>query len=549
LDPQRGTRWAPVAVRRASPLIVVRDATSYAEPKPVHHAPAHMSVAPTQGNQVRLAELLAALTLATDLANEFPPEKALRNALLAVGLGRELGLEDSDLSDAYYLALLRYLGCTGSSHEEALAAGGDDNRLRATFAAADHANPADLARAAARRVFRDPLRGTRMMASLLGARALMLAIHANNCEAGQRLASRLGVSADVSAGLTQIFNRWDGRLVGGAGEATSLPARIAHFVHAAELIHRFEGRRAVVAVVSRRSGTDFDPAISAAFLAASDSLLEAIEGESHWDQALEAEPRPWLQVRAVGLDRLIEAFADFADLKSPYTLGHSRFLAELVEAAGGGPELRRAALLHDLGRVSVPNGIWEKPGPLNAAEWERVRLYPYHTERILTRSTLLRSYARVASSQQELLDGSGYHRGLATAALPPAARLLAAADHFRAMIEERPHRAALPPARAAAELEAEVLAGRLDADAVAAVLTAAGRQPLRSTRHYPAGLSGREVEVLRLVARGHTNREIARTLVISEATVHHHVLHVYGKIGASSRAGAALFALEHDLLH
>jgi DNA-binding CsgD family transcriptional regulator len=196
----------------------------------------------------------------------------------------------------------------------------------------------------------------------------------------------------------------------------------------------------------------------------------------------------------------------------------------------------------------VPNSIWDKAGRLTAAEGERVRLHPYYTERILTQSPVLRPLAHLAGSHHERRDGSGYHRGTTGGALSTGARILAAADAYQAMIEERPYRAALPPSEAARQVEADVGAGRLDPEAAHAVLTAAGHVRRRTRPSWPAGLSDREVEVLRLVARGKTDKEIGRVLIIAEVTVHHHVRHVYDKIGVSTRAGAALFAMEHDLI-
>jgi DNA-binding CsgD family transcriptional regulator len=153
----------------------------------------------------------------------------------------------------------------------------------------------------------------------------------------------------------------------------------------------------------------------------------------------------------------------------------------------------------------------------------------------------------IAGQHHERNDGSGYHRGAAAPQLSLASRVLAAADAYRDLVEERPHRRALPPAEAAHRLSSEVTAGRLDADAVAAVLGVAG-QRAGALRARPAGLTERQVEVLRLVARGLTNREVAERLVISSRTAEHHVQDVYTRIGVSSRAGAALFAMEHGLL-
>jgi HD-GYP domain-containing protein (c-di-GMP phosphodiesterase class II)/DNA-binding CsgD family transcriptional regulator len=247
--------------------------------------------------------------------------------------------------------------------------------------------------------------------------------------------------------------------------------------------------------------------------------------------------------------------AQFADLKSPFTTGHSGGVSDLAAAAATRcrlPEadvaaVRHAALVHDLGRVGVPNGIWDKPGPLSSAEWEQVRLHPYYGERVLARSSGLARLGAVAGLHHERVDGGGYHRGMPGTLLPPPARILAAADVYYAMTEPRPYRPALTPDRAAAELRRAVRAGHLDGTAAEAVLEAAGHRVHRK-RDWPSGLSAREVEVLRLVARGLSNRAIAGQLVISESTVAHHVQHVYTKIGVATRAGATLFAMQHALL-
>ncbi len=210
--------------------------------------------------------------------------------------------------------------------------------------------------------------------------------------------------------------------------------------------------------------------------------------------------------------------------------------------------VRRAGLLHDLGRVGVSAGIWGKPGPLTEGEWERVRLHPYYTERILTRSAALTPLGALAALHHERLDGSGYHRQVASAQLPPAARILAAADVYHALTEPRPHRSAYTPAAAADEACRMMQAGRLDREAVNAVLSAAGHRVRAVRREWPGGLSEREVEVLRLLARGLSNRQMAPILSISEKTVSHHIQHIYDKIDVSTRAAATLFAMRHDLI-
>lgn len=210
--------------------------------------------------------------------------------------------------------------------------------------------------------------------------------------------------------------------------------------------------------------------------------------------------------------------------------------------------IRQAGFAHDVGRVGISVAIWDKPGPLTESERERVRLHPYYTDRVLARPHTLAHLASIAALHHERLDGSGYYRGGAAAQLSLAARVLAVADVYHAMTERRPHRPAHTPEEAADLLHAEARAGRLDADAVSATLAAAGHSARATRRVWPASLSDREVEVLRLVARGLSNREMALRLTVAEKTVGHHIQHIYNKIGVSTRAGATLFAMQHDLL-
>jgi HD-GYP domain-containing protein (c-di-GMP phosphodiesterase class II) len=255
------------------------------------------------------------------------------------------------------------------------------------------------------------------------------------------------------------------------------------------------------------------------------------------------------------LDAALAAIASFIDLKSPYFLGHAAGVADLAADAARLLDfddaethtLRRASLVHGFGRLGVSNAILDKRGSLGAGEWERIRFQPYVTERMLGQSLTLAPLAAIAVQPRERLDGSGYPRGLSGAAISRQARVLAAADCYQAMREPRPHRAALTADDAAAAIREDVRAGRLDADAVDAVLRAAGHRVPRR-RQGPAGLTAREVEVLRMLARGLSNKEIARQLVITPKTVSNHVEHIYSKIGASTRASAALFAMRSGLL-
>ena len=274
------------------------------------------------------------------------------------------------------------------------------------------------------------------------------------------------------------------------------------------------------------------------------------------EHALECEPFPHVRIAGDRIDSAFVAIAALTGLKSPWLREHSTGVADLAEAAAwrlGLPAdtvtfLRRAALAHDLGRIGVSNAIWEKPGPLGLGEWERVRLHPHFTERAFAQSPALAPIGLLAGSHHERLDGSGYHRGLRGPALDQPARILAAADCYGAMREARPYRPALEPAAAEAELLREAAEGRLDAEAVDAVLAAAGHDVPARPRELPAGLTKRELEVLLALVLGQSNQEIADNLGISVKTVGHHVQHVYEKAGVRSRAAATLWAFENDLV-
>lgn len=512
---------------------------------------------------VRLAELLAAVSLATDLADDAPFESALGDALTSVELARLAGLDGDLLRDVYYLALLYHLGCTAAADRQAQIAGGDDVSSRRWFSEADYTDRGQLFRLALTRVAREwgPLARAQALAGFLTAdKEIIVNSFAAICEVGARLGERLGAGPRVTEALQQAYARWDGRVffLLPSAEHISVLARLVHLVHVAQVFHRLGGPQAADDVVRARREGEFDPELSDLWLANSSRLLKPLGQESLWEQALAAEPEPHRLVPRSHIDNVTAAFADFVDLKVTHTVGHSARVATLAEAAASAlglsdaerTDIRRAAQIHDLGCVSVPNRIWSKRGPLNRAEWERVRLHAYHTQRVLTVAEPLRAAGELAGMHHERLDGSGYHRSLPAAVIPLAARLLAAVEVYQSMLEERPWRPARSQDEAYQEICRDVDAGRLDRQAVAAVLEAAGgrRSSRRHIRGWPAGLTDREVDVLRMLARGRSNKEIARELHVSVGTVHTHVINVYGKIEVNTRAGAALFALEHDLI-
>ena len=322
-----------------------------------------------------------------------------------------------------------------------------------------------------------------------------------------------------------------------------------------EVAHRVRGVDAALAVARERAGAQFDPALVDGLVSSASDIFGGLDAVETWAEVIQAEPALTVLLSSQQFDAALLAIADYVDLKSPYTLGHSRAVSELAGAAGsqlglGEDEVRtleRAGLVQGFGRLGVSNGIWDKPGPLAPGEWERVRMQPYLTGRMLQQSDALAPLGAVAVQHRERLNGSGYPRGLSGAGISRPARVLGVVDAYQSMREPRPHRPALTADAVAAELHAEVKAGRLDGDAVNAVLAAAGHRVGRR-REGPAGLTAREVDVLRLLVRGLSSKDIASQLVISPKTARNHIEHIYLKTGASSRVTASLFAMQHGLL-
>lgn len=508
---------------------------------------------------MRVAELTIALSLATDLGTGQPMEHGLRTCLLSLATAEALGLDGDTRSCVYFSALLRFLGCTSDASETALTAGGDDIAFNAAMAPMLLAQPGEGVRHLVRHLAEDlPVhrRAGRVVRAMAdpGMQRRSLSGH---CEAAALLAGRLGVGESVCHALAHAYERWDGRghPDGLSGDDVPLAIRVVTVARDVELWVRRAGWAAAAEVLSHRRDRGYDPAVVDVLLAEGEGWLAAM-GDDVCAAVLDAEPAPVLTVDPDHLDVALGAVADFADLRSPYFRGHSPGVAAVAVAAAGAAGMAasdaavvgRAALVHDVGRVGVPGGIWDRRGPLSAEQWERVRLHPYLSERVLHRCLALRPLADLAARHHERADGSGYHRGVAGDHLDLGARLLAAADAYHAMVEDRPHRPALSPADAATRLLDEVDAGRFGRVEVHAVLDVVGLEGRPPSVRRPAGLTEREVDVLRLIARGQSNKAVAAALGISPKTVGHHIEHIYAKAGVRTRAGATLFAMEHGLL-
>ena len=510
------------------------------------------------GERVRAAELIAALSLATDLGIGVPLEHGLQSTLVAMRLAERLGVDPDTASQIYYACLLFYVGCTADAEVAAETFGDDDALTTHALPARFGSKPemmAGIMRALATSGSPAPVRALQMVRGMPRAAQEFKGHVTAFCEVAQMLTDRLGLPASMQGLFAYLVERWDGKGLPGRArhEQIPLPVRIASVARDAAFQHMLGGAEFAAGVVRKRSGGAFDPAVAIPLADAAPELLALDADASAWEETLACEPGPPLTLESEAIDRALGAMGDFADLASPYLVGHSAGVAELATAAARQcrleaadlMKLRRGALVHDLGRVAVPVRIWQKAKPLTSDDWERVRLHAYYGERVLTRSAFLAALAPVASFHHERLDGSGYHRGTAAAELTPPARLLTAADAYHAMTEPRPHRAALSPGQAAETLGQEAGAGRLDPDAVIAVLEAAGQRVPRIDR--PAGLTEREAEVVALLARGLQTKQVARRLGISIKTADHHIQNAYAKIGVSTRAAAALFAMQHGL--
>ena len=507
---------------------------------------------------VRAAEIVASLCLATDLGMGFPFEHGFHATLMALRLADLLDVDDETRRDTYYACLMVYVGCTTDAYEGTTIFAGSatenfiphlfGSRIEQTRGVMRAMPPPDAN--VLRRAYEIARRIPRALAGNVPHQRSL-------CEVGEIMANRLGMPPEFSEMFYFFAERWDGRgLLGrGRGEEIPMAFRISMVARDIAFQRVVGGDEHALATVRSRGGHAFDPEIVRTFASHAPEVFEAGEpSESAWELVLEAEPKPRLVLDEAGIDRALSAIADFSDLLAPSLTAHSSGVADLAgraaALAGFGPEevtsIRRAALVHDIGRVSVSPTIWEKPDRLTADEMEQVRLHPYQSERVLRRSPILAELAALGSLHHERLDGSGYHRGLTAGGMSPGSRLIAATDVFHALTEPRPHRSPYDAKTAAETVVDLAKSGVLDPLMVRAVVEAAG-EPTPDVE-MPSGLTEREMEVLGLLARGLQTKQIARHFDLSRKTVDTHIQGAYRKIGVSTRAAATLFAMEHGLV-
>ena len=508
------------------------------------------------GSQGRRAEVLAALSIAIDLGLGLPMEHVLRSSLLASMLADELELSDEQRATVYYTNLVLWIGCHADSHEFSHWFG-DDLAMRRDSYQLDWSGATYMRFLLQRTGSHLPVvqRNQLLFTLMTAPKAQMAALIHSHCLSAGLMAESIGLDRAVAEAVECAYERWDGRGLpdGRRGDQIPLATRVVQLAETCEVHPRTHGTSGALAMTRDRSGRQFDPLL-VQVLAKCRDRIDGLPDQDVWTRALQLAPDHDVILSGSELDTLLGAIGDFADLKCPFTVGHSRAVAELAASAAMRMGLtstdvdviRRAALVHNLGRMGVPNSVWERSAPLSESDRDRVRLYPYLTGRVLHRVQGMESVTAVAEAHRERLDGSGYPHGLRSSALPITQRILAAADSYRGSLEHRPHRPAHDRETAAIRLRGEAEGGRLDPTAVDAVLFVAGHRSRRRTAG-PAGLTGREVEVLGLLSQGLRTTEIAQRLFISVKTVRNHLEHIYPKVGVSNRTGAMLFALEKGI--
>lgn len=520
---------------------------------------------------LRVADLLGALSLAADLTIGLPAEHAIRSCYLGMCIADRLQLTPDQQAGLYYAELLMDLGCTAWTSQFAEYIMSDEIAgRRELFFYTDTSNPVEVVSwakdylAAGRPAH---VRARQFLAFALHGKEDMREGFRNTCEVAGRFAQRLDMPDMVQTALLSVFEQWDGGGPNGErGEMVPLISRIVYTTSFLEAFYHIGGRTAAIHLAQQRRGKAFDPSVVDAFLSiASEQVLwEGFEQESAWTSVLSMEPpSQYRYIKEEKLEDIALSFADFADLKSRYSTGHSRRVGDLAERVARRMRLptaevatvRRAALMHDLGLVAVPSFTLHKPHEqLTQIELEQLRLHPYYAERLLSRVPVLAPVVPLVAAHHERLDGRGYYRGLSGSQIPVGARIIAVADRFDELSHDTPDHLAIDQEEALKRMSKEVgQAFYPDAfEALAQVLQADPSAPLATRINRvagrPAGLTDREMEILGLLAKGLSRREIAKQLVLSEHTVRHHLEHIYGKIGVSTRVGATLFAVEHNLL-
>jgi HD-GYP domain-containing protein (c-di-GMP phosphodiesterase class II) len=436
-----------------------------------------------QIREIRLAELLSALCHALDMTEGQPAGHCVRCCWIGMHIGREIGLGETKLWELYYTLLLKDLGCSSNAARICQLYLTDDLSFKHDFKQIDGSLPQAL---------RFVLAHTGLQAGLAERFRALINLFQNGgeiarelidtrCQRGAEIARQMRFGEAVAQGIQNLDEHWDGSGMPSriSGPAIPIYARIALLAQVVDVFHTANGADAARREVASRSGTWFDPQLVEVFsrIAARPAFWKMLGSERLQEEIFALEPaRRAAMLDEDYLDDIAAAFAQVIDSKSPYTSGHSNrvtLFTDLIAEEMSLPAekrrwLKRAALLHDIGKLGVSNAILDKPGKLDADEWEAMKSHAALTETILSRIAAFADLARIAGAHHERLDGKGYPRGLKAHEIVLETRIISTADVFDALTADRPYRKAFPVAKALA-IMAEDVGKAFDPDCFAAL--------------------------------------------------------------------------------
>ena len=473
--------WGPARQNGAARQVLVEGIRMPHSTKPL---PAQAGTADEAEVIPSFAEMVSALSFAMDLTEGAVPGHAVRSCILGMRIGCESGLSEAQLASLFYALLMKDAGCSNNAARMCQIVGGDDRAVKNGVKLVDWSRPEKPSLESLRLLWREVLPTRRWLRRALRILRIGVTQHRNNaemiglrCERGAQITRKLGLSTETAEAVRLLDEHWDGSGYPEKLRAEAIPmlARIVAVAQHLDIFACEKSPEIALQVLAERSGTWFDPKLVKVTLRMArkgklwrDSLCTD-DADAARQIVLKLEPTPGNGVRTgaepAEIDQICEAFADVVDAKSPFTYRHSMGVAEvavqIAETLELPPERRRlvwrAALLHDLGKLAVPNTILDKPGRLTAEEFAVVAEHPRISREILERIGSFAELAEIAGSHHERLDGTGYPKRLKDAELSLEAKLIAVADFYQALVEDRPYRAGMPHEKAMVILRSEAL--------------------------------------------------------------------------------------------